>query len=124
MALSTPELRRRLRRLHEERRALLRRLTRHHDVAVGSVSVVRRKCGKPTCHCAQGVGHPQTLFLFKGEDGRRRCKLVRQDDSQEMLRAGERYREFRSDLRKLRTLNRREERILVALMEKGAVTYE
>ena len=113
-----------LRRLQAERRTLLRRLTRDHELAMGSVSLVRRKCGKTNCHCAQGSGHPQTLFLFQGDDGQRRCKLVRQADAKRLLRAGESYREFRADLRRLRALNQQEEEILVAAMERRALSYE
>lgn len=123
MAKSIRQLREELRDLHQQRRTLLRRLTSRHELAQGSVSVVRRKCGKSNCHCAEGVGHPQTLFLFQGTDGRRHCKLVRKADADWWLRAGERYREFRRDLRKLRTLNQREEQIVVALMERRAVGY-
>jgi len=124
MAQSTSPLRHSLRRVHAERRALLRRLTRHGELARGSVSIVRRKCGKPECHCAEGPGHPQTLFLFKGDDGRRRCKLIRKADADRWLRAGQHYRDFRADLKELRALNRREEQILMALMESRAIHYE
>jgi hypothetical protein len=93
-------------------------------LAVGTVSVVRRKCGKASCHCADGLGHPQTLYLFTDEDGQRRCRLVRRDDEKEFLRAGTRYREFRHALRRLRTVNQEEERLLVALMRSKAVSYK
>ena len=124
MASSTSPLRQSLRRVHDERRALLRRLTRRGELARGSVSIVRRKCGKPDCHCAEGPGHPQTLFLFQGGDGRRRCKLIRKADADRWLRAGQRYRDFRADLKALRAIHRREEQILVALMESRAIHYE
>lgn len=123
MSESTRQLRQELRELHGKRRTLLRSLTSHHELAQGSVSVVRRKCGKSNCHCAEGVGHPQTLFLFQGPDGRRHCQLIRKADADRWLRAGECYRTFRQDLRQLRALNRREERILVALMERRALEY-
>ena len=114
-----------LRRLHQERRRLLRRLTREHELAIGTVSVVRRKCGNPRCHCAEGLGHPQTLFLFNDEkEKRRRCKLVRRADESRLLRAGKRYREFREDLKQLRAIDRREKEILVVLRDQRAIGYE
>lgn len=124
MPKSSTELRDSLRKIQLEHRVLVRRLTRVQEMAIGCVSVVQRKCGKPNCHCAQGGGHSQTLFLFQGDDGRRRCKLVRQADADRLLRAGDRYREFRATLRKLRAINKHEEQILVALMEQKAVHYE
>ncbi len=114
-----------LKELHQERRRLIRRLTRTYELAMGTVSVVNRKCGNPNCHCAEGPGHPQTLFLFQDpKEGRRRCKLVRRADEARMLRAGERYREFRGDLKRLRAIDLEEKRILVALAEERAIRYE
>ena len=125
MEMSTTKLRAALRQLHQERRRLIRRLTHEHELAMGTVSVVNRKCGSPNCHCADGAGHPQTLFLFKDrEQGRRRCKLVRRADEARMLRAGERYRQFREDLKRLRAIDLEEKRILMALAEIRAIHYE
>ena len=125
MTLSRAKLLASLRQLHQERRRLIRRLQREHELAIGTVSVVNRKCGSPRCRCVDGPGHPQTLFLFKDEkQGRRRCKLVRRADEAWMLRAGERYREFREDLRQLRAIDLEEKRILMALAEVRAIRYK
>ena len=125
MEMSRTKLLVSLRRLHRERRRLTRRLIRERELAIGTVSVVNRKCGNPNCHCVEGLGHPQTLFLFKDdEQGRRRCKLVRRADESRMLRAGERYREFREDLKRLRAIDLDEKRILMALAEVMAIRYE
>ncbi len=125
MAMSRAKLLASLRPLHQERRRLIRRLQREHKLAMGTVSVVNRKCGSPRCHCVDGPGHPQTLFLFKDEkQGRRRCKLVRRADEAWMLRAGKHYREFREDLRQLRAIDLEEKQILMALAELRAIRYE
>ena len=124
MMLSRKKLLGALRGLQQERRRRLRRLTRDHELAVGSVSVVARKCGNPTCRCASGPGHLQTLFLFSDEDGCRRCKLVRRADEGRLHRAGDRYRQFREDLKQLRAIDRREKEILMALRDQRALHYE
>ncbi len=125
MAKSRTQLLASLRQLDQERRRLLRRLTQDHELAVGTVSAVQRRCGNPGCHCAQGPGHPQTLFLFTDPKlGRRRCKLVRRADEPRLLLAGRHYREFRADLKKLRALDQRELHILMELMEARAIRYE
>ncbi len=124
MTISREKMLATLSQLQKERRRLLRRLTREHELAVGTVSNVRRKCGNPHCHCARGGGHLQTLFLFKDEDGRRRCKLVRRADEERMHRAGKWYREFREDLKRLRAIDRREKEILMALRDQRALSYE
>ena len=125
MSMSRTKLLDSLHKLHQERRRLIRRLTREHDLAIGTVSVVNRKCGNPRCHCVEGTGHPQTLFLFKDQkSGQRKCKLVRRADEAWMLQAGERYREFREDLKRLRAIDLEEKRILMALAEGRAIHYE
>jgi Family of unknown function (DUF6788) len=125
MTMSREKLLANLHQLHKERRNLLKRLTRPHVLAIGTVSLVRRKCGNPTCHCTVGPGHPQTLFLYKdSKETRRRCKLVRREDEAWMTRAGERYREFRRDLKQLRALDHKEKQIFMALAQERAVWYE
>ena len=34
------------------------------DLLPGSLSQSRRRCGKPTCHCATGDGHPSWYLAF------------------------------------------------------------
>lgn len=125
MEKSRAELLASLNQIHQERRRVLRRLKQEHELAIGTVSVVKRKCGNPRCHCVDGPRHPQTLFLFKdGKEERRRCKLVRRADEAWMLRAGERYREFRDGMKRLRAIDSEEKRILMALAEERAIRYE
>jgi hypothetical protein len=121
--MSSTKLRASLQQLQQQRRSLLRRLTSDQELAVGTVSVVERKCGNPACHCAKGTGHPQTLFLFKDDEGQRRCKLIRRADEKQLLRAGALYRQFRKDLRQLTTINKREKQILMALVKARTIHY-
>lgn len=124
MPTSIPKLLVVLQQLRHERRRLLGRLTAKHELAVGTVSPVARKCGKPACHCADGSGHPQVQFLFTDDEGRRRCKLVRKADEKWVLQAGDRYKEFRIDLRQLADINSREREILMSLRDLRAIRYE
>ena len=106
--------------LHQERRQLLRRLKADHELAIGTVSMVKRKCGNPNCHCAKGPGHTQTLFLFMDEEQtRRRCKLVRRVDESRMLLAGNRYCQFRDDMKRLRAIDLEEKQILMYVLARG-----
>jgi len=114
-----------LRELQQERHQLLHSLMQEHELAIGTVSMIRRKCGNPNCHCAKGPGHPQVLFLFKDtKSGHRRCKYVRKDDESRMLRAGEHYRKFKEALKRLRAIDKQEKQFLMALAEKRAIHYE
>jgi hypothetical protein len=121
--MSIPHLLKKLDQLQKERRRLLRRVAGSNPLAVGSVSVVQRKCGNPHCRCSQGKGHPQTLFLFKDTAGKRRCKLIRRADEQRILKAGLRYRMFRQALKELRAIDKREKQILMALRDARAIDY-
>jgi hypothetical protein len=114
-----------LRRLYRERQRLVRRLTGGRELAIGTVTTTNRKCGNPSCRCAKGLGHLQTVFLFKDKkEGRRRCKLIRRADEARMLRAGEGYREFRKDMKQIRAIDLKEKQILMALAEERAIHYE
>ena len=33
----------------------------------GSLYTLRRRCGKPTCHCAQGELHASTVLSYRGQ---------------------------------------------------------
>lgn len=41
------------------------------DLLPGSLSQSRRRCGKPTCHCAAGGGHPSWYLAFMVEGKQR-----------------------------------------------------
>ena len=55
-------------RLRQRKFALLRRYRLLEavvaDLLPGSLSQSRRRCGKPTCHCATGAGHPSWYLAF------------------------------------------------------------
>src|SRR3989442_15765334 len=55
-------------RLRQRKFALLQRYqipeTVVADLLPGSLSQSRRRCGKPTCHCATGPGHPSWYLAF------------------------------------------------------------
>ena len=54
--------------LRQRKFALLRRYRLPEalvaDLLPGSLSQSRRRCGKPTCHCATGAGHPSWYLAF------------------------------------------------------------
>ncbi len=55
--------------------ALLRRLDDSARMTPGCLYLLRRKCGKPTCHCAQGQRH-EIWVLTRSEAGQRRLYPV------------------------------------------------
>lgn len=95
---------RRLRDVESRRAVVVDDLAQTDALIIGSLSEVLRRCGKPSCHCAERPGHPQAI-LMSAEDGQRRCQLIRQADLAAVRHAVERYRSFRKGLQLLRTLD-------------------
>jgi hypothetical protein len=51
-------------RLRRRIRQLLTCLEIPADGLPGSLALTHRRCGKPSCHCADGQGHPLWLLTF------------------------------------------------------------
>ncbi len=117
-----PQLLAQLHTLAHRQAALRADLLRDDEFVVGTVSEVHARCGNPGCQCTRGAGHPQMRLLYV-EDGRRRCKLIRQADWDHLRRAGMRYRQLRATLRALAALHARELRLLRALVRQGGLRY-
>jgi hypothetical protein len=66
-------------RLRQRKFALLRRYgiaeNVVRDLLPGSLSETRRRCGKPTCHCATGEGHLSAYLTFM-VDGEKRVERI------------------------------------------------
>lgn len=56
-------------RLRQRKFELVRRFHLPDDLLPGSLSLSHLRCGKPTCHCARGPGHPvwSLTFMVKGK---------------------------------------------------------
>jgi len=68
MDASTSALRRQLWRQFRASARLLRLMTRQAELIPGSFYLLRRKCGKPSCRCAQGHLHTAWV-LTRSEAG-------------------------------------------------------
>lgn len=51
-------------RLRQRKHALLARFQIPPNALPGSLAQTHRRCGKPTCHCANGEGHPIWSLTF------------------------------------------------------------
>lgn len=71
-----------LRRRKAER---LRRLQIPPDALPGSLALTHTKCGKPSCHCATGEGHPGWQLTYV-VDGQKRVERVPTDWVDEVRR--------------------------------------
>ncbi len=85
-------------RLRQRKFAVLRRYKILADVVEdllpGSLSQTRRRCGKPTCHCAVGAGHPSSYLTFM-VGGKKRVERMPDAWVQDVRRRVEAGREFK-----------------------------
>ena len=82
----------------------------------GSLVSVVRKCGKPTCHCAAGQGHP-TAYLSTKQDGKTRMVYVPADRVDTVTRQAHGYRRLRKHRARLAKLAQESLRIIDRLQE-------
>ncbi|MGH9059536.1 MAG: DUF6788 family protein [Acidimicrobiales bacterium] len=66
-------------------------------VLPGSLITLRRKCGKPACHCATGAPH-ETPALSYSVGGRTKMLTLKPEEVPAVARAVARYRKSVNDL--------------------------
>jgi hypothetical protein len=95
MKPNTSQLRQRIRRLEDSLAAPLKHiLAERGPLRRGSFVTLHRKCGKPTCHCTQGDGHPAD-YLSTRQNGRTRLIYIAAGIRDKVAEQAERYRQFR-----------------------------
>jgi len=65
-------------RLRRRVRLLLARFQVPDDALPGSLALSHRRCGKPSCHCADGDGHPLWTLTFMA-GGKKRVETIPAD---------------------------------------------
>src|SRR2546427_9819392 len=80
-------------RLRQRKFAARRRFEIPEDLLPGSLAQTRRRCGKPTCHCATGAGHPGWSLTFMVE-GKKRVERIPEAWVEEERRRVDGWREF------------------------------
>lgn len=91
-------------RLRQRKFQLIRRFHLPEDLLPGCLSVSHTRCGKPTCHCASGEGHPAWSLTFMAHGHKRveRIPAAWVEDVQRRVQAG---RQFQDALREVLTAN-------------------
>ena len=116
-------LRRQILRLEAQRARVLQTLLSSQPLLRGSLSQATRTCGNPTCHCAQGPGHP-VWALATRQGVSRRCQVVRKADVEEVSQRVAVYREFRHALRRLQAIQKELKALLNGYLEERDLPYE
>ena len=91
-------------RLRQRQCALGRRFQIPADLLPGSLSQTTRRCGKPTCHCAQGEGHPIWYLTFMVA-GQKRVERIPDAWVADVRRRVEAGREFKQAVAEVMAAN-------------------
>lgn len=81
-------------RLRQRKYALLRQLQIPPDALPGSLALTHRRCGTPTCHCAQGQGHPLWSLTFM-TNGKKRVERIPDEWVEQIRPLVQQGREFK-----------------------------
>ncbi len=114
---------RKIQKLERERARILEGLVVREPLVRGSLSRVKRTCGKEGCHCAKKPAH-EAWVLMSTQQGERRCQVVRQEDIEVVRDRVEIYRAFRAALRRLQAIQSEEGPLLRGILEERAEPYE
>ena len=82
-------------RLRQRLFRLIERYGLPEDLLPGSLVESRTRCGKPTCHCAEGDGHPAWSLTFM-VDGTKRVEHIPRtwvDQVQQQVLAGRAFQD-------------------------------
>ena len=91
-------------RLRQRKFELVRRFQLPDDLLPGSLSQSRLRCGKPTCHCADGPGHPVWSFTFMVQ-GKKHVQHIPKDWVEGVRRRVESGRQFQDAVREVLAAN-------------------
>jgi hypothetical protein len=91
-------------RLRQRKFQLLRTLKIPPEALPGSLALTYRRCGKPTCRCAQGEGHPSWSLTFM-VDGEKRVEHIPTEWVEEVRRRVELGRQAKEALAEILAAN-------------------
>lgn len=95
MKTNISRLRQQIREVEESRAAHVQGILQQKGpLRSGSLVTIRRKCGKPTCHCATGDGHP-SVYLSTKQEGKTRMVYVSANCLETVTRQAHSYRRLR-----------------------------
>lgn len=87
-------------RLRRRARLLLARFHLPNHALPGSLALSHRRCGKPSCHCADGDGHPLWTLTFMA-GGKKRVETIPADwvaAIRPRVAAGRRFKQAAAEL--------------------------
>ena len=105
MARDLSSLRSQLRAVQQQIQELLPAFLGRESLLPGSLYILRRRCGKPNCHCAHGEPHASTVLSYRGQ-GRPQNITPAPEHREELRKLTDVYRRFRQARTQLLRLQR------------------
>jgi hypothetical protein len=90
--------------LRQRKYQLVRRFGLPPDVLGGCLALTHRRCGKPTCHCVKGPGHPMWTLTYSSE-GKKRAEGLPASLAAELAPLVEQGRELREAVMEVLAIN-------------------
>lgn len=90
--------------LRKRKFELVRRFGLPENALGGHLSQTRRRCAKPTCHCATGEGHPRWALSYSVE-GRKQVEVLTEDLAAQLQPLVNEGREIREAVMELLAIN-------------------
>ena len=86
--------------LRRRKRQRLARLQIPADALPGSLALTHRRCGKPSCHCADGQGHPlwSLTFMVQGKKRVEHIPLPWVEQVRQRVQQSRRFQEALAEL--------------------------
>lgn len=117
--------RKQLRSLRTAVNHVLDQLADTRPIIIGTLSLVKRRCGSPRCRCARGEGEGHaTWTLLTKYQGKRRCQVVKKKDLEKVRRRVERYQALKEAIRQLKATDSEIYRTLRSVLEQRNEIYE
>ena len=91
-------------RLRQRKFELVRRFQLPDHLLPGALSLSHLRCGKPTCHCADGPGHPVWSLTFMVH-GKKHVQHIPKEWVEDVRRRVEAGREFQDAVREVLAAN-------------------
>lgn len=91
-------------RLRQRKHSLVRRFGVPENALGGHLAMTYRRCGKPTCHCADGLGHPRWTLSYSS-NGKKRVEVLPESLASELGPLVEQGRELREAVMEVLAIN-------------------
>jgi hypothetical protein len=123
LLLNASQLRQKVHRLDQQRRAVLEQVLHPLAMVEGSLYEMRRRCGNPGCRCTRGQLHG-SWYLSRRQQGRTKLAYIGRIVPGWLSEGVGRYQRHQRSLARIRKIDREISRILNTLRDEKLQSFE